>query len=171
MNATKWKAVVGTALLGLGTLAVYGQSAPPAGEQENAPRNNWRRGGGPEQELNRLTRVLSLTADQQTGVKALLEQQSSQMRALRAQTQARAQAQTQSDSTAGEAPQSRQAQIAQMEQIRDETDTKISALLDENQKKTFADWVQRRKAAMAQRQSQGGNTPPPDGSGGGPGEK
>jgi hypothetical protein len=44
-----------------------------------------------------------------------------------------------------------------MNQIRDETDTKITALLDENQKKIYAEMIERRKAMMARRQ---GGTPP-----------
>jgi hypothetical protein len=118
-----------------------------------------RRGFDPERELATLTRVLTLTADQQTGVKAVLNQQATQMKALREKAQ--------NPATDSATPETRQARITQMEQIRDESDTKISALLDDNQKKTFADWVQKRKEATARRGPQGGN-PPPDGAGGPP---
>jgi len=149
MNRMQWKVAMGAALLGLCSFAAYAQSTPPAAPAGNdanpAPHNNWRRGGGgSERELERLTHALTLTADQQTGVKALLEQQSMQMKALRAKTQ------TQTEAAGNtETAESRQAGITQMDQIRDETDTKISALLDDTQKKTFADMIARRKAAMA----------------------
>ena len=157
MNRMPWKAAMGAALLGLCSFAAYAQSptsaAPATDGSAATPHGNWRHGGmGPERELERLTHTLTLTADQQTGVKALLEQQSTQMRALHQKSQSESGAAN--TSGASETPGSQQTQMAQ---IRDETDTKISALLNEDQKKTFADWVARRKAAMARRQGQGGN--------------
>ena len=161
MNRMQWKVAMGAALLGLCSFVAYAQSTPPAAPAGNdanpAPHNNWRRGGGgSERELERLTHALTLTADQQTGVKALLEQQSMQMKALRAKAQALPQTETAGSETA----ETRQAGITQMDQIRDETDTKISALLDDTQKKTFADMIARRKAAMARHESREGNPPP-----------
>ena len=159
MNRMQWKVAMGAALLGLCSFAAYAQSTPPATDATTAPHNNWRRGGfGPERELEHLTHALTLTADQQTGVKALLEQQSTQMKALRAQT--RPQPQTEAAGST-ETAETRQAGITQMDQIRDETNTKISALLDDTQKKTFADMIARRKAAMARHE---GNPPPAPGS-------
>jgi len=153
MRTSHWKLAMGIALLGLGSFTAYAQTTQPDNaEPTGTPHGNWRRGGGPERELQNLTRVLSLTPDQQTGVKALLEQQSTQMRALHQKSQSESGAAN--TSGASETPGSQQTQMAQ---IRDETDTKISALLNEDQKKTFADWVARRKAAMARRQGQGGN--------------
>jgi Spy/CpxP family protein refolding chaperone len=150
MRNNHWKLAIGIALLGLGSFTAYAQTAQPDNAEPNgAPQGKWRRGGGQERELQNLTRVLSLTPDQQTGVKGLLEQQSTQMRALREKSQ--------SGSTTNEAPGSQQTQMAQ---IRDETDTKISALLDENQKKTFADWIAKRKADMARRQGGNGGEAP-----------
>ena len=153
MRTSHWKLAMGIALLGLGSFTAYAQTTQPDNaEPTGAPHGNWRRGGGPERELQNLTRVLSLTPDQQTGVKALLEQQSTQVRALHQKSQSESGAAN--TSSASETPGSQQTQMAQ---IRDETDTKISALLNEDQKKTFADWVARRKAGMARRQGQGGN--------------
>jgi DNA anti-recombination protein RmuC len=147
---------MGAALLGLCSFAAYAQSTPPATDATTTPHNNWRRGGfGPERELEHLTHALTLTADQQTGVKALLEQQSTQMKALHAKTQ------PQTEAAGAETAETRQAGITQMDQIRDETNTKISALLDDTQKKTFADMIARRKAAMARHE---GNPPPAPGS-------
>jgi len=128
------------------------QSGPPTGEMG--------RGRGPEEQLKNLTRVLTLTEDQQKGVRAVLEQQATQMRALRAKSLA--------EGANNDTPEARQARMTQMNQIRDESNTKIAALLDDNQKKTFADWEQRRKAAMDRRQSRGQSrdgqppSPPPN---------
>ena len=59
------------------------------------------------------------------GVKALLDQQSSQIQALRTNSQ--------SNSSDADSPEARQPQMTQVQQIRDETNTKISALLDDTQ--------------------------------------
>jgi protein CpxP len=149
MKSIHWQYAAAIAVLGLGSLAVYGQSGQPASDPQNATHNNWRRADGPDRELHRLTERLTLTPEQQTGVKAVLDQQATQMKALRTNAQG--------ESAPADTPETRQARMTQMNQIHDETDTKISALLDENQKKTYAEIVQRRKAMMARRQ--GGNPP------------
>jgi protein CpxP len=163
MNSTQWKIALGTALLGLCSLAAHAQAGPPDGPPDGPPPGNAERTPGPDREFRMLTRLLTLTTDQQKGVKTLLEQQAQQMKALRNKTPA--------DPSTGQAPETPQAQMAQVDQIRDETNTKIAALLDDTQKPTFAEWVQKRKAAMEHRRSQDGNPPPPppDGPGGGPG--
>jgi protein CpxP len=150
MKSMQWKCAVATAFLVLGSLAVYGQAGQPANESQNSPRDNWRRGGGgPERELQRLTEKLTLTPEQQTGVKAVLDQQATQMKALRTNGAG--------ESANSDTPEARQARMTQMNQIHDETDAKITALLDDNQKKTYAEMVQRRKAMMARHE--GGATP------------
>ena len=117
---------------------------------------------GPDRELKTLTRVLSLTAEQQTGVKTILEQQAAEMRTLRAKNQS-------SPETAN-TPEAREARMAQAEQIRDASNTKITALLNDSQKATFADWIAKRKAAMERlrQQGDGNGPPPPPPDGGGP---
>jgi Spy/CpxP family protein refolding chaperone len=98
--------------------------------------------------LQILTQRLVLTAEQQAGVKSLLEQQATQMRALRGKGQ-------------GDTEANPEARRTQMDQIRDETNTKTSALLNEDQKKTFAEWVAKRKAEMEKRRAEGDGPPPP----------
>lgn len=158
MNTRHWRLAAGTALLALCAGIAYAQSPdsppPPPNGQSGPPPGEMGRGrGGPEEQLKNLTRVLTLTEDQQKGVRAVLEQQATQMRALRAKSQA--------EGANNDTPEARQARMTQMSQIRDESNTKIAALLDDNQKKTFADWEQRRKAAMERRQSRDGQPPPP----------
>src|ERR1700677_265679 len=107
------------------------------------------RGGNPERELQQLTHVLSLTADQQTQVKALLAEQRQKMEALR---------NSNSDASSQGTPSRRE----QMESIRNDTDTKITALLNDDQKSKFAAWQQERKSRMEQREGGGpGDAPPP----------
>jgi hypothetical protein len=164
MTSTRWKIALGAALLTLCSYAAIGQSGPPDGPPGPPPDGQNPAGTehrlDPARELSRLTHLLTLNPDQQTGVKTLLEQQTQQMKALRGKAQV--------DPSSGQAPETRQARMTQMEQIRDETDTKIAALLDTNQKKTFADWVQQRKEASGRRRSRQGDQgtpppPPPDG--------
>ncbi len=102
-----------------------------------------RGGGNPERQLQMLTERLSLTADQQTQVKALLADQRQKMQALR-------------ESNSG-APPDRQ----QMEGIRNDTDAKINALLNENQKAKFAEWQKERSARMGRQQGPDQPPPPP----------
>lgn len=158
MKTHTWKLTAGVALLALCTGVAFAQSpdTPPPGPAPDAQgQGGMGRMRGPEQQLKRLTQLLTLTADQQSGVKAVLDQQAAQMRALRQKSPG---ATPESDTT-----EARQTRMTQMEQIRDESDTKIAALLDENQKKTFADWTQRRKAAMERRQPREGQPPPQGG--------
>jgi len=119
------------AVLATSSCAVWAQSEQPGGEMHR---------GGPniERELGQLTQALTLTADQQTQVKALLEQRRGKMEALRA----------------GEAQPTRE----QMEGIRKDTDSKITALLNDDQKTKFAAWQQQR---MERRRGGGGDAAPP----------
>lgn len=113
--------------------------APPAGQMQ-------RRGGNPERQLQMLTQRLGLTPDQQSQVKALLADQGQKMEALRSGS---------GDATGQGARPNRE----QMDAIRNDTDTKINALLNDDQKAKFAEWQQERKARMERRQ--GPNEPPP----------
>lgn len=118
-----------------GSCALYAQdepqTAPPAGRMGH-------RGPNAERELGQLTQALSLAPDQQTQVKALLQERRGKMEALR---------------TSGTQP-----TREQMEGIRKDTDDKISALLNDDQKAKFAAWQQQR---MQNRRGPGGDAPPP----------
>ena len=153
MKIARWKLAASCALLGLCTLTLHAQTDAPQGPPPGGgPHGQWRGGGGgPERQLAMLTKLLTLTPEQQTGVKTLLEQQSTQMMALRTKT----------PSEAAATPEARTAEHKQMDAIRDETDTKISALLNDEQKTTFANWIAKRKAAMARHEAGGPDAPPP----------
>ena len=125
------------AMIGLGSCGtLWAQSAASPGE----PGHHG--GRGPERELQELTQVLSLTADQQTQVKGLLTERRQTVEALR-RPAADASAETATATPAGPARQ------AQMEAIRTYTDNKIAALLTGEQKTKFAAYQQGRKDRMA----------------------
>jgi Spy/CpxP family protein refolding chaperone len=117
-------------------------------QPDSSPAGQFRhRGGNPERQLQHLTRILSLNPDQQIQVKSLLVERRQKMEELRRSSPG-------ANASAQAAPPSRE----QMEAIRNDTDTKISALLNDDQKTRFAAWQQQRKARMEPRQ---GPAPPP----------
>jgi Spy/CpxP family protein refolding chaperone len=138
-----WRGLLMAAILVVSCGALWAQNDA----QSPAPMRG--RGGNPERELQQLTQVLSLTPDQQTQVKGLLAERRQKMEALRNSS---------SDASTQATPSRRE----QMESIRNDTDTKISALLNDDQKTKFAAWQQERKARMEQHQGGGpGGAPPP----------
>jgi len=151
--------------------AQFPDGPPPGGPPDgDGPPGMSERGPGAQRELKTLTKVLSLTSDQQAGVKGILEQQATQMRALFAKRQSNGK----SDQDEGNTQEARQAMTAQIQQLRDDSNTRIAALLNDSQKQTFADWLAKRKAQMEKRRQQDGGDgpppPPPDGGGPPPGE-
>jgi protein CpxP len=84
--------------------------------------------------LTMLTEKLTLTADQQTKVKAILLEQNTQL------TKARE-----------EAGEDRQASRAKMMKVMEDNNAKINGLLTDDQKKTYATYLEERKAAMQNR--------------------
>jgi protein CpxP len=138
-----WRGLLMAALLVASCGALWAQNDA----QSPGPMRG--RGGNPEREVQQLTQVLSLTPDQQTQVKSLLAERRQKMEALR---------NSNSDASSQGTPSRRE----QMESIRNDTDTKITALLNDDQKTKFAAWQQERKARMEQRQGDGpGGAPPP----------
>jgi len=94
--------------------------------------------GTPEERLAKsiamLTEKLTLTADQQTKVKAILVDQNTQIAKARE-----------------EAGEDRQTARAKMTKLMEENNVKINALLNDDQKKTYASYLEERKAAMQNR--------------------
>jgi len=131
-------------VLAVACTAVWAQNdAAPAGPGGRP------RGGNPERELQMLTHRLSLTADQQAQIKPLLAERTQKMEALR--------------SAAPSADTATAPRREQMEAIRNETDTKITALLNDEQKTKYSVLQQERKDRMEHRGSGPGsdNAPPP----------
>jgi len=137
-NSFARRAVLAAVLLA-GSCALWAQPpAPPTGPPQGEMRG---RGPDTERELGQLTYHLSLTPDQQTQIKALLKERHSKVEALRS----------------GENRPSRE----QMQALRKDTDTKIAALLNDDQKIKFAALQQERMEHRRGPGGPGGDQPPP----------
>jgi periplasmic protein CpxP/Spy len=132
--------------LTLGSAAAFAQDSP-------APDASAQPGGGggghmgrmqmtPDEQVARMTKRYNLSADQQTQIKPILANQQQQMQALR------------QDSSL-----SREDRMAKMMSIRQDSNTKIQALLNDTQKQKFLQDQQR----MQQRMQERGDGPPAGG--------
>lgn len=138
-----------------------GPGGPPPGEMQGQQM----RGPGVDRELKQLTRLLTLTTDQQTQVKAILADQRTQMEALFKHSMP--------DNASGESEPPSQGAMetmrASMKTLREASNDRIAAILTGDQPAKFKAW--REKRAKAAERNEGmppdGGGPPPDG--GGPG--
>ena len=127
--------------LTLGSAAAFAQDAPAA-----APDAAAQQGGGhrqpptPDEQVARMTKRYNLSADQQTQIKPIVADAQQKMMALR------------EDSSM-----SRDDKMAKMKSIHEDSNTKISAILNDTQKAQFAQDQQRMQERMMQR---GGGAPP-----------
>jgi hypothetical protein len=119
-------------------------SAPPSAQGPGGGRRGMM---DPDQQLARMTKRYNLSADQQTQLKPILVSQQQQMQALR-----------------GDSSMSREDRMAKMMSIRSDSTTKIEAILNDTQKKQFAEDQQRMQERMQQHgdgAGPGGPPPPP----------
>jgi hypothetical protein len=135
MKKTFLHAAAIVALL-LGTVAVYAQM--PAGQGGG----QWGHGQPPtvDQRLQRMTQALNLSDEQQQKIKPILENESTQMQSLRADTSM-----------------SQEDRMAKMKQIRENTSSQINPILNADQQKQYAE--------MMSRQGRGRGGPGPNQSG------
>ncbi|MHB1022341.1 MAG: hypothetical protein ACYC46_02670 [Acidobacteriaceae bacterium] len=140
-----------TALIALPSHAQNQDAPPPPPSQDQTtpppppPPGGRMRGG--DRQLQMMTKRLNLNTDQQTQVKAILKERRSQMQALRADTST--------------APEDRR---TKMMSIMQESNSKIRALLNEDQQKQFDQMQARMRERMQHRMGgmqPGGNAPPP----------
>jgi len=113
-------ALMATLLIGVN--AIYAQTPDQGGGGQ------WQRGQMPtaEQRLQRMTQALSLTDDQQQKIKPILENESTQMQSLHADTSL-----------------SQEDRMAKMKQIRETTSSQINPILNEEQQKKYAEMTSR----------------------------
>ena len=123
------------------------QSSAPANPPASGEMHGHRH--GVERQVKHLTRMLSLTPDQQTQVKAILAEQRQQMEQLRSSAQQN-----------GQTGQAAQPDREQFRSIRQDTNSKIEALLNDDQKTRFEAWIQQRQQRMQQRRGQEGQQAP-----------
>jgi Spy/CpxP family protein refolding chaperone len=134
--------------LTLGSAAAFAQDAP-------APDASAQPGGGggggrmgrmqmtPDEQVARMTKRYNLSADQQTQIKPILANQQQQMTALR-----------------GDSSLSREDRMTKMKGIREDSSTKIQAILNDTQKKQYAEDEQKMQERMQQRGGGGPGGPP-----------
>ncbi len=120
--------------LAFGAAAAVAQDAPPPDAAQQGGGRMGRGGMNPDEQLARMTSRYNLTADQQTQIKPILASQQQQMMALRQDTST-----------------PREDKMAKMKSIREDSSTKIQAILNDTQKKQFADDQQRMQERMQQR--------------------
>lgn len=138
------RALLTASILIASCCALYAQADTQAAPPANGPAAGemYHHRHGVERQLKQLSRVLSLTDDQKTQVKSLLQAQHQQMEQLRNSTAQNGQA--------NEAQPNRE----QIQAIRQDTKTKIEGLLNDDQKTKFEAWLQQRKERMEQRRGQ-----------------
>ncbi|HEY7305196.1 MAG TPA: hypothetical protein VH601_13825 [Bryobacteraceae bacterium] len=112
-------------------------AAPQTQDQAPAPESNQathgRRQMDPDRQVKMLAKRLNLTEDQQNKILPILTDQQQQMKSIF------------SDSSL-----SQQDRRAKMQTVREDSDTKIKAVLNDNQKQIFDQMQQQRKERMQQ---------------------
>jgi periplasmic protein CpxP/Spy len=129
-------------LFGLGVAMAAPQATAPAQSQDQsaAPQNgHWagRHEADPAKEVQRLAKKLNLTADQQNQILPILQNRQQQMESVR------------NDSSLSQ-PDRR----AKFQSIRQDADTKIRAVLNDDQKKTYDEMQQQMRERRGQHNGQ-----------------
>jgi protein CpxP len=130
--------------LTLGSAAAFAQqdspAAPDASAQQPGMGHMGRTPPSPDEQVARMTKRYNLSADQQTQIKPIIADQQQKMMALR------------QDSSM-----SREDKMTKMMSIREDGNSKISAVLNDTQKQQFQQDQQKMQQRMQQR---GGGAPP-----------
>lgn len=142
-----------TGLLATGGM-MYAQEPGSAPQDQSAPQAEGggmgHHGGGrmmdPDARLAHMTKRYKLTADQQSQIKPILQDEQQQMQSLRGDTSA-----------------SRDDKMAKMKGIHDASTQKIEAVLTDQQKQKFEADQQKMQERRAQHMQGGPGGPPPDG--------
>ena len=133
--------IVATLTLLAGAVAIHAQMPQQGGGQWGGP------GGQPptvDQRLQRMSQALDLTGDQQEKIRPILENESTQMQALRSDTSL-----------------SQEDRMAKMKQIRENSASQINPILTPDQQKKYAEMMSHMGRGRGQGQGQGTAPPPP----------
>ncbi len=128
--------------LTLGSAAVFAQDSAPDASAQPSNGRMARQPQTPDEQVARMTKRYNLSADQQTQIKPILANQQQQMMALR-----------------GDSSLSRDDKMAKMMSIRQDSSTKIQAILNDTQKQQFAQDQQKMQERMQQRGGGPGGPP------------
>lgn len=129
-----------SSVCGLGLAMAAPQAAPQSQDQPGPAQNhrwNGHRDADPNKQVEHLTKKLKLTADQQNQILPILTSRQQQMESIR------------NDSSLS--PQDRRAKF---QSIREDSDTKIRAVLNDDQKKNY-DQMQQEMRDRRQNRQQG----------------
>jgi periplasmic protein CpxP/Spy len=135
-------ALTGMLFLGASASAVFAQTAPAATDAPPPPpgmHGHHMMAMDPDKQLAHLTTKLSLSADQQAQIKPILQDRQSQMMALHSDT-----------TLAGPD------KMAKMKSLNQEEHAKIEAILNDDQKKQWAEMQAKQKARMQQHMQEHG---------------
>jgi hypothetical protein len=116
------------------------QSAPPQAQSQTAPEAGHRQ-ADPNRQLQMLTKRLKLTGDQQNQILPILTNRTQQLESLRSDTSL--------------SPQDRH---AKMRSIREDSDTQIKAVLNDQQKQTYDQMQQKMRERQRERREQNQNS-------------
>jgi hypothetical protein len=130
--------------LAMGTVLGIGIAVAPLAAQDTAPSNeaHHRRQPDPKKQVERLSKRLNLTADQQTQLLPILTDRQQQMQSIRQDTSL-----------------SQQDRREKMRSLMQDSNAKITALLNDDQKQKYEDMQkQMREHAHERSQHRGSNT-------------
>ena len=146
MNLRRATVVFG-ALLSVGAVFASAQAAPadqPSNQAQGTQgRARGRRGMDPDKQIKVLTQKLNLTADQAAKITPILQDRAQQMQALRADTTV--------------APADRRAKA---KSITDDGNSKIEAVLNDQQRQQYQQMLAKREAKRGSRKPAAGATAP-----------
>jgi Spy/CpxP family protein refolding chaperone len=140
MKLTRTFVLLATSLLGAAALAQQNPAPPPPAGGGDQPQGQRRGTPSVDDQVKMLSDRLSLTADQQTKIKPILEDQRTQAQALR-----------KDDSLSEDDRRNK------MRTLRESTNSKIRDLLTDDQKKQFDDMQQQMRDRGRQQQPGGDN--------------
>ena len=125
----------------VGTLTAYAQMP----SEQGGGQGQWGHGQPPtvDQRLQRMTQQLNLSDDQQQKIKPILENESTQMQSLRADTSL-----------------SQEDRMAKMKEIRESSTSQINPILNADQQKQYAEMMSRMGRGRGG-QGMSPNGPPP----------
>lgn len=140
--------------LGLATAStLVAQDATPSQDQQDQSGQSMHRHGpmSPDQELNHMTKTLNLSSDQQSQIKPILQDRHDQMMQIHQDTSM-----------------SRQDKMAKMQSLDSDSNSKVEAVLNDQQKAKYEKMMAHRKEHMQhnrQMRQDGDQTSPSQGTG------
>lgn len=163
------RALLMAGVLAASCCAVWAQSDGPGGPPPGDMQQPSGHGPSAERQVKQLTKLLTLSTEQQTQVKVILTDQNEKIEALF--KQARQEASSGDDQRP--TPEAMSKMRDAVKAIRTDSNTRIAVTLTDDQKAKFAAWVEKREKAASRQDGDDAPPPPPDGggppNGGGPG--